>query len=124
MSKKVIISVLASCCFLISFFMLLAYYPLRLYYNGYLTILKNTAEDLNYVFVPTEMPNGGEIIKKVKLEYFMQNYWQTMVVQIKRENNYYLILNQTDLTIDFWYLPAKIYFGQQATLDYLLKIII
>ncbi|WP_424525916.1 hypothetical protein [Spiroplasma endosymbiont of Glossina fuscipes fuscipes] len=124
MNKKGIILMLTCCCFLISFFVLLAYYPLQLYYEGYLTILKNSTEELNYVFVPKEISRVGKKIREVKLEYFVQNYWQALVVQIKWENNYYLILNQTDLTVDFWYLPAKIYFGQQTTLDYLLKIII
>ncbi|MBH8622879.1 hypothetical protein [Spiroplasma poulsonii] len=115
---------LTCCCFLISFFVLLAYYPLQLYYDGYLTILKSSTEELNYVFVPKEISRVEKAIKEVKLEYFVQNYWQEMIVQIKWENNYYLILDQTDFNVDFWYLPAKIYLGQQTTLDYLLKIII
>ncbi|WP_425379510.1 hypothetical protein [Spiroplasma endosymbiont of Stenodema calcarata] len=70
------------------------------------------------------MPTVVNITKQVKLEYFVQNYWQATIVQIKWENNYYLILNQNELTINFWYLPAKIYFGQYTTLDYLMKIMI
>jgi len=83
MNKKVIILMLTCCCFLISFFVLLAYYSLQLYYDGYLTILKSSTEELNYVFVPKEISRVEKAIKEVKLEYFVQNYWQEMIVQIK-----------------------------------------
>lgn len=74
MNKKAISLILICSCLLGGFFILLGFYPLKLYYDGYLTILKDSTKELNYVFVPKQMPAVVNITKQVKLEYFVQNY--------------------------------------------------
>ncbi len=41
---------------LIGFVLFLAYFPISLYYDGYLTILKTNDDELTYIFVPHQTP--------------------------------------------------------------------
>lgn len=109
---------------LIGFVLLLAYFPISLYYDGYLTILKTNDDELTYIFVPHQAPWVIEPGQQVKIKYFVEKQWQIIITQVKRENDYYLILNQPEFMINVWYLSAKMEIGSQTTLDYLLKIMI
>ncbi|ELL44570.1 hypothetical protein SMIPMB4A_v3c4590 [Spiroplasma melliferum IPMB4A] len=109
---------------LIGFVMLLGYFPISLYYDGYLTILKTNDDELTYIFVPHQTPGVIKPGQQVKIKYFVEKQWQIIITQVKRENDYYLILNQPEFIISVWYLSAKMEFGSQTTLDYLLKIMI
>ncbi|WP_348735231.1 hypothetical protein [Spiroplasma endosymbiont of Ammophila pubescens] len=56
MNKKSLILMGIWCLMLIGFVLFLAYFPISLYYDGYLTILKTNDDELTYIFVPHQTP--------------------------------------------------------------------
>ncbi|UZQ33015.1 MAG: hypothetical protein OHM56_03425 [Spiroplasma phoeniceum] len=109
---------------LIGFVLLLAYFPISLYYDGYLTILKTNDDELTYIFLTHQTPLVIKQGQQVKIKYFVEKQWQIIITQVKRENYYYLILNQPEFMINVWYLSGKMEICSQTKLDYLLKIMI
>ncbi|UZQ30596.1 MAG: hypothetical protein OHM57_02880 [Spiroplasma phoeniceum] len=124
MNKKSLILMGIWCLMLIGFVLLLAYFPISLYYDGYLTILKTNDDELTYIFLTHQTPLVIKQGQQVKIKYFVEKQWQIIITQVKRENYYYLILNQPEFMINVWYLSGKMEICSQTKLDYLLKIMI
>ena len=53
------------------FFVIFGYYPILLYYDGYLTVLKNNMDELNYLFVPHQATSVIQVHQQVTIRYFM-----------------------------------------------------